>query len=516
MSSSRRTRNAIAATLVAAALLSGTGVAADTWGPETNVSASATYSELGLNHRPLARTPDGTWHVVWAERDTPNATFRIWTRRLVGSTWGAPEMIVDYLPTDPGGPGDDIGAKFPSLATATDGTLYLFWHDYRVAGIQNVEIFTKTRPPGGAWNPDRAADVRLTTTNHPETNGDNGYVPVAVAAPNGDVHVLWYDFRWDASHAEIYSKTHPAGGAWDLTPGDAADIRVTQDAPHSELVDADVDAAGNVHAVWRSVDGGARVLWARRPAATGAWSVPATVDVAGTVAGAPCLAVQSDGTLHVVWPDSRDGGRALWTRVRNAAGTWSAESRLTRPADGADDPSMDVAEDGTLHLVWDDGRVSLLNREVFHRQRAPGAAWDTTGAGDTRISNATGASVRPSVLAADGTVLVTWRDERDGNREVYARRRVSPATDVAAALPASRALAVFPNPARSGVRILREDPTPGEILIFDAAGRLVQRLRGGADVAWNGLDRTGRPASAGSYFVRDVATGRSARLVVLR
>jgi hypothetical protein len=177
---------------------------------------------------------------------------------------------------------------------------------------------------------------------------------------------------------------------------------------------------------------------------------------------------------------------------------------------------MDVAEDGALHLVWDDGRVSLLNREVFHRERPPGAAWDTTGAGDTRISNASGSSTRPSVLAAAGSVLVTWRDERDGNREVYVRRRVSSASDAAEWAAVSRPLTVAPNPARSGVRILRDVATPGEVLVFDAAGRLVRRLRGGADVAWDGLDLTGRRASAGSYFVRDVASGRSARLVVLR
>lgn len=490
---------------------------ADDWGAETNVSVTGTYSETGLNHRALARTSDGAFHVVWAERDTPNSTFRIWTRRLVGPAWTAPEMIVDYLPTDPGGPGDDIGAKYPSLAISVDGTLYLFWHDYRVAGIANVEIFTKTRPFGGAWNPARAADVRLTTTDHPETSGDNGYVPVPVASPNGDVHVLWYDFRWDGSHAEIYSKTRPAGGAWDLTPGDEADVRVTQDATHSELVDVDADGLGNLHAVWRSVEAGARVRFARRDATTGAWSAPIVVDFAGTVAGAPCVAVRDDGTVHVVWPDSRDGGRALWTRVRDPAGVWSAERRLTRPADGADDPSMDVAEDGTLHLVWDDGRVSLLNREVFHRERATGAAtWDTTGAADFRVSNAAGSSTRPSVIAAAGNVLVTWRDDRDGNREVYARRRVSPVTGVPVTIAAAQPLLVAPNPARSGVRILRGETTRGDVLVFDAAGRLVRRLRGGADLEWDGRDETGRHASAGSYFVRDETTQRSARLVVLR
>jgi hypothetical protein len=488
----------------------------ESWGPETNVSETSTDSETGLGHRPLARTLDGTFHVAWAERDTPNSTYRIWTRRLDGAAWTAPEMIVDYLPEDPGGPGDDIGAKYPSLAATPDGALHLFWHDYRVAGIANVEVFTKVRPPGGPWDPGRAADIRLTTTDHPEVLGDNGYVPVPAVAPGGDLHVLWYDFRWDGVAAEICAKTRPSGGSFDLSPGDGADVRVTEDAAHSELCDAFADGQGNLHAAWRSVDGGARVLYARRDAATESWSTPEAVDGAGTVAGAPCLAVDASDRVHVVWPDSRDGGRALWVRERDAAGGWSAEARLTRPADGADEPSLDASEDGTLHLVWSDGRVSLFNREVFHRDRAPGSPWDTTGAGDSRISVAAGASTRPSVLAESGIVLVSWRDERDGNRELYVRRGQLVASVATSAAGPARMLRIVPNPARGVVRVLRPAGSAGDVEVVDASGRRLRVLHGGAETLWDGCDGAARPVAAGTYFVRERDTGLAARVTVLR
>jgi hypothetical protein len=425
---------------------------------------------------------------------------------------------VDYLPSDPGGPGDDIGAKYPSLAAAADGTLHVFWHDYRVAGIANVEIYTKSRPPGGAWDPSREADVRLTTTAHTEVPGDNGYVPVPVATPDGGVRVLWYDFRWDGAAAEICAKARPAGGAWDLTPGDGADVRLTNDTANSELVDVAAAADGRVIAVWRSVEGGARVRWAERSPGPGTWSSPGFVDGNATVAGAPCVGVDAAGRAHVIWPDSRDGGRALWTRVRDANGTWSAEQRLTRPAEGADNPSLDAAEDGTLHLVWDDGRISLFNREVFHRELAPATAWDTTGASDFRISVGAGGSARPSVRAAGGVVLVTWRDERDGNRELYARRRSSAATDVTPT-PARLILTVAPNPTSGAVWIRRAAAAPaahGIVFVRNASGRVLRRLTGGAQLTWDGRDDSGRPAAAGTYFVSDVATGSTARIVVLR
>lgn len=492
------------------------------WGPETNVSANATDSEWGLGHRGLATTPDGVLHIVWADRDGPESTYRVWTRRLTGGAWAAPQLLVDYLASDPGGPGDDIGAKYPSLAVAPNGELHLFWHDYRIAGIDNVELFWKMRPAGGAWDPSRAADVRLTTTLHPETPGQNAYVPVPAVAPDGTVHVTWYDYRFDASIAEIFSKTRPAGGAWDLTPGDAADERVTTDAAHSELADTAVDAAGNLHAVWRSVDAGGRVGYARRDAVTATWSAPEFVDGGATVAGAPTLAIDGSGVAHVVWPDSRDGGRALFTRTRSAAGVWApAAERLTRPEDGADEPSLVPGGDGALHLVFSDGRVSLLNREVFHRARAAGAPWDTTGASDVRISNASGASSRPEADVTGGVVTVAWRDARDGNHEVYVRRGAPDGTGLpplaAAAPPGLRA---WPNPTRGATVRLAAVAAPegrSPLLVLDAAGRVVRRLAPGEDgvAAWDLRGEAGAPVAPGTYFVR-AHGGAAARVTVLR
>ncbi|MGQ0721444.1 MAG: hypothetical protein ACT4PE_07720 [Candidatus Eiseniibacteriota bacterium] len=486
------------------------------WGPEANLSLTATDSETGLNHRPMAITSDGTFHIVWAEKDAPNQNYRVWTRRLESGTWSASEVIVDYLASDPGTSG---GAKYPSLAAAGDGSLHLFWHDYRVAGINNIEIFTKAREAGGAWDPERVADVRLTATSHPETLGDNGYVPTPGATAAGAMHVLWYDFRYDGQSAEILSKTRPPGGSWDLTPGDAADARVTLDADHSELVAADADAAGRVHAVWRSASAGTRILYAERDPLTGIWSSPIQVDVAGAVAGAPALSLDGAGRVHVVWPDSRNGGRALWTRVREAGGAWGAESRLTRPADAADEPSLDAAPDGTLHLVWQDGRVSLLSPKVFHREKAPAAAWDTTYASDTRVSLSTATAVRSSVLSDDdGGIFVCWKDLRTGSYDIFLRRGGPAGTGVPAAPPSRPLLVAAPNPTfGEPVRFVRDAvAAPAELTIHDALGRRIRTLReGGESASWDGSTDAGGRVPAGVYFVRWGATG-AVRVTVIR
>jgi hypothetical protein len=510
------TRASIAALALALAGPSASTAAPAAWTAEVNVSQTPTDTETGLNHRPLAITPDGIFHVVWAERDSPSQQYRIWTKRLGAGGWTAPELVVDYPASDPGDPGDDIGAKFPALATTPDGDLHLFWHDYRVGGIDNVEIFTKTKPAGGAWDSSRAADVRLTTTDHPEALGDNGYVPVPAAAGDGTLHVVWWDYRFDGNHAEILSKTRPAGGDWDLTPGDSADVRVTDDSDHSELPAVAVDAAGALHAAWRSVGGGASILYAHRDTGTGLWSVPLDIDLGGAVQGAPALAVDGTGDVHVVWPDARAGARALFTRVRSS-GVWSPLAEQITFSPGADEPSLDTGPDGSLHLVWSDARHSLFAWEVFHKTKAPGAVWDVDPSGDFRVSNANSNSVRPSVLAHGAFVSIVWKDERGGNQDLWFRRGGPAGTHVSGSSPAAAWLA-FPNPTRGAARFRRTGAaSASDLVIFDIGGKVVRRLPvGDPDTFWDGRTGAGRPASSGVYFVRETGSKRTLRVTVLR
>ncbi|MCA9752784.1 MAG: hypothetical protein KC591_11380, partial [Gemmatimonadetes bacterium] len=210
----------------------------------------------------------------------------------------------------------------------------------------------------------------------------------------------------------------------------------------------------------------------------------------------------------------RDGGRALFTRTRTAAGSWSAESRLTRPADGADEPALTAdPATGSLHLVWSDGRISLLNREIFHREKTSAAAWDTTYAADDRISNASGASTRPSVAVSGGQVAVLWKDSRTGQNDIWVRVRPAEAVDVPA--PNGPALlGVSPNPARGPIRVLT--PTGGAVHVFDVSGRTIARVPiAGRVGTWNLRDASGRRVPGGVYFLR-TADGTSARVTVLR
>jgi hypothetical protein len=82
---------------------------------------------------------------------------------------------------------------------------------------------------------------------------------------------------------------------------------------------------------------------------------------------------------------------------------------------------------------------------------------------------------------------------------------------------------IFPNPSREAVQLELGRALPGDadVLVFDAAGRLVRRLHGveaGAGLIrarWDGTDSAGRVTGAGVYFVATGLDGTGGRVVGL-
>ncbi len=502
------------------------------WGAEERVTVTATESETGLSRSPLAVDSRGNLHVVWSEQDGPSANYQIHSRRRRVAGWDSSQMAVAFLASYPG---SGLGAKYPSLVVDSEDSLHMAWHDYRIAGILNAEIFFKSRGIDAQWDTTGSSEVRLTTTNHPETNGDNGYVPSLVQNGVGLLAAVWYDYRFDGNNAEIHFKSR-SGGVWDLTPGDAADFRVSETAGNSIDPAVAVDSAGNTHVVWADQVAGGVILYRRRSAA-GSWGAVETVNAGANATGSPAAAVDLDGTLHAAWVDARGGSQAIFARSRSAGGAWGAETRIGPSGKNSQEPALAAATDGTLYVAWHDTRVSLLNREVFLQSRAPGGAWDSTGVVDFRVSSGSGHSTRPSLLVDRfGNLHVLWKDRRDGNSEIYYRAWRNPSlTGVEGPARGDEAAAmadeaeplrarVHPNPTRGQATVHLSVSRPGRlgIRLYDVTGREVRTFwegpasAGDFVCAWNGRDARGAALPAGVYFLRaTLGSERTTARVVL-
>ncbi|MFN0150390.1 MAG: T9SS type A sorting domain-containing protein [bacterium] len=479
------------------------------WGPEERVTTSVTDSETGLSRSPMAADSRGRVHIVWCEQDGAALNYQINARTRGVVTWESSQRAVAYAPAFPGSSG---GAKYPAIVADAEDSVHIAWHDYRVGGIQNVEIFTKSRGADAGWDTSGAGELRLTRSNHAETNGDNSYVPSLYQSATGEVGAVWFDFRFDNENAEILFKARAwgaGGGEWDTTAGDGPDMNLSQTPGNSTYPAVAAAPSGAVHVVWMEQGAGVAVLHRVRDAVTNAWGVTETVVSGNDVIGYPAAAVDAAGVLHVVWVDARDGSQAIFARARLESGTWGSESRVSPAGVNAQEPAVAASVDGMIHVAWHDTRVSLLNREVYLQSKSASDSWDPSGASDYRVSSASAHSTRPSLLAdALGNLHVLWKDRRDGNAEIYYRAWRNPALTgvlwpsdgwddaldalggASANISAPIAARVFPNPVRDGalgaIDIARAGPL--SIALYDVAGRRVRDV-------WSGV------ASAGTRYV---------------
>jgi uncharacterized repeat protein (TIGR01451 family) len=128
-----------------------------------------------------------------------------------------------------------------------------------------------------------------------------------------------------------------------------------------------------------------------------------------------CVATTGE-TVYAVWSDFRDGDFEVYSKRSTDGGvTWGSDTRLTNAAGASELPSVALAG-AAVHVVWRDDRDG--NSEIYYMRSTDGGEnWS----GDIRLTDAT-QWWGPSVAATDSAVHVFWLDDRDGNYEIYYKR----------------------------------------------------------------------------------------------
>jgi hypothetical protein len=113
------------------------------------------------------------------------------------------------------------------------------------------------------------------------------------------------------------------------------------------------------------------------------------------------MAVSEDGTIHLVWADTRDENSEIYYRSR-VGGTWGAEVRLTTDPGHSHRPCIAEAPDGGLHVAWVDSRDG--NYEIYYK------SWNSVGgwSADERVTNYGEVDCNPAIAACDTAVFVAW------------------------------------------------------------------------------------------------------------
>ncbi len=257
------------------------------------------------------------------------------------------------------------------------------------------------------------SDVRL--TNDPA--GSYTSLSWCIAASGNVVHVVWEESR--DGNTEIYYKRSPDGGvSW------GADTRLTNNSANSFTPSVSVSGSA-VHVVWRDDrDGNAAIYYKRSIGGGVSWGADTRLSNSSGFSQFPSVSVFGS-VLHVVWEDQRDGNAEIYyKRSTDGGSSWGTDTRLTNNSANSFNPSVS-ASGSVLHVVWEDHRDGNDGEIYYKRSTDGGVSWGA----DTRLTNNSVESFFPSVSVSDSAVHVVWRDNRDGNSEIYYKRSTDAGTN---------------------------------------------------------------------------------------
>ena len=247
--------------------------------------------------------------------------------------------------------------------------------------------------------------------------------PVIAAAPNGTLHVLW----WDPLEGEQYAHTTGVTSTTWTNPVAVEPIvgkrevnqqtnKVTLTAPHGVRLIS--DARGTIHAFWDDVD---NHLFEVQSQGAG-WS-------SGTALAESALnmdaVADAHGALYLAYvrPLNAEGAPAgVYYRASTGAG-WSAPVlvyassyfRTAKP----DEANVSVAGDGQGRVIvaWDDPR---LGRSLYARSPDGGRTWSDP---QPVIGDQTSSASQAHVASVNGSFLLLWQEVSAGGGCDLSQRR---------------------------------------------------------------------------------------------
>jgi len=220
------------------------------------------------------------------------------------------------------------------------------------------------------------------------------------------LHLVW---REDEDDREVYYAMKSRGDSWS-TP-----VNISNNRGTSEQAELCIDSFDTVHLVWVDcTPGNCEIYYAAKPAG-GSWSSPINISNTASGSGAPKVAVDWFGIVHVVWYEHlSDANDDIYYTAKPTGGSWSAPVNISdSPAHNSVSPDIVIDSSGTVHVVWEEwGKW-----DIYYVAKPRGGSWTAP----VNISNSPGTFSDEFYMCLDGsdTVHVTWEEGPWGNAELY-------------------------------------------------------------------------------------------------
>ena len=235
--------------------------------------------------------------------------------------------------------------------------------------------------------------------------GVAAWYPKIIAGHDDTLHVLWNQAN------DLYYANKAPGSSWSspLNLSQAATVHIGW---HYDLA-ATTD--GSLHVVWSDTrSGNADIYYAMKAAGAPGWEPLAPVAATPATSLGPKVVLDSRGVVHVVWHETGMDSEVYYASKEPSAGAWSAPANVSVSAGGSQWPALAVDAGDTLHLAWQDtlpldGQTRAFI--VYYATKPPGQAWSGRSELDraTLLTSIPGKAQPPDLaLNARGAVHVAW------------------------------------------------------------------------------------------------------------
>jgi hypothetical protein len=185
-----------------------------------------------------------------------------------------------------------------------------------------------------------------------------------------------------------------------------------------------VDAAGNAVAVWWQFDDTHSDIWASRYSIDSGWSPATLVELNGSDAINPDLAIDANGNALVVWAQSDGARRTIWENRYVLGSGWGTAS-IVGSANAGDAAISDVAMDasGNAIAVWVQFNGADVYNNIWANHYSVGAGWGTA----TVIGSGTSVLVEHARVAIDpfGNAVAVWQQTVGPSFNIWSNRYVA-------------------------------------------------------------------------------------------
>lgn len=210
--------------------------------------------------------------------------------------------------------------------------------------------------------------------------------------------------------------------------------RLTWNSGNSLIPAWAIDSSGTIHLVWQDSTPGYYDIFYKKSTDEGStWTDAQRLTWTSGDSEYPAIAVDSSDDLHLVWMDEWPGnGELYYMKSTDGGDSWSKSKRLTWNSGGSYEPVMAVDSSDNLHLLWYDytpGSAQLY----YKRSTDRGATWSAS----QRLVWNSDPCWHPDLAAySSGHLYVVWMDFTAGNYEIFLKT----STDGGVAWSASRRL----------------------------------------------------------------------------